>query len=219
MKTIAEGEVFERLVSVSEPYFISTPIPSRPGRLTKVVDFICVCGAKTTQPIYAVLKGSVKSCGCLFAEGKNGLRHGETGTPIHNVWGSMKQRCSNPNHPEFKHYGGRGISVCNEWNSSYESFRDWAIISGGYSSGLLIDRVNVNGNYEPVNCRFVDTKKSARNRTDTIYLTAFEETKSMVDWVDDSRCSVNYGALESRIRLGWDHESAISLPKHARCKR
>ncbi len=82
---------------------------------------------------------------------------------IYNVWRCMKQRCNNPNASGYKNYGGRGISVCNEWEKSSEAFYDWAL-ANGYAPGLQIDRIDNDGNYEPSNCRWVTPKENASNR-------------------------------------------------------
>ena len=74
----------------------------------------------------------------------------------------MRQRCNNPNRSDYKRYGGRGIKICDEWND-YNTFRDWAL-SNGYADNLSIDRIDVNGNYEPSNCRWVDAKTQAQNK-------------------------------------------------------
>lgn len=89
--------------------------------------------------------------------------HGETRSRLYFTWMNMKQRCSNPNKPFYQDYGGRGIRVCNEWLESYLEFRDWAIRSG-YDDTLQIDRIDVNGNYEPSNCRWVTTYQQSANR-------------------------------------------------------
>ena len=91
--------------------------------------------------------------------------HNKSNTKLYKVWNSMKQRCFNKNDKFYFCYGGRGITVCEEWINSFQSFYNWAI-NNGYQEKLSIDRRNVNGNYEPNNCRWVDNKTQQRNRRD-----------------------------------------------------
>ena len=88
---------------------------------------------------------------------------------LHSVWNTMKQRCSNPNSSGFKHYGGRGIKVCEEWRNSYASFKEWAILTG-YREGLTIERIDVDGNYSPDNCKWITMREQMINRRGTRYI-------------------------------------------------
>lgn len=121
----------------------------------------------------------------------------------------MKNRCNNPNDTAFEDYGGRGIKVCEEWNGShsYPNFREWAI-ENGYKEGLSIDRINVNGNYEPNNCRWVTQKVQMKNIRCNIPITYKGETNILSDWAEILNINVN--TLYSRIvTLGWDVEKAF----------
>lgn len=93
---------------------------------------------------------------------RHGLTKMKSNHPIYTVWKGMKERCSNPNSVAFKNYGGRGISVCDEWHFA-DAFVDWCL-ANGWESGLQLDRIDVNGNYEPSNCRFVTNIKNCHNR-------------------------------------------------------
>lgn len=129
---------------------------------TKIVDgmsywiSVCDCGNQFELP-WSHLR-SRKSCGCLAGE-----FHGLANTPIYYVWAAMRQRCNSKTHVAWEHYGGRGINVCKEWNESYVPFYNWAI-QNGYEKGLTIDRIDVNGNYEPSNCRWVTMKVQSSNK-------------------------------------------------------
>ncbi|WP_373894426.1 hypothetical protein [Virgibacillus sp. CBA3643] len=111
----------------------------------------------------------VHSCGCMRGKllSKANSTKRRNNTKLYKVYDSMKQRCLNHNNHAFKDYGGRGIKVCKEWLNSYESFYYWAI-QNGYKDELTIDRINVNGNYEPSNCRWVGWDVQYTNKRNTI---------------------------------------------------
>ena len=120
----------------------------------------CDCGNDHCVKAADLKSGHVFSCGCLPRDlcreiGKNGTRrktHGGTNTRLYRIWSNMKMRCLNPKNDNFPNYGGRGIKVCNEWRHDFKAFQAWAI-SHGYRDDLSIDRIDVNGNYCPENCK------------------------------------------------------------------
>lgn len=126
---------------------------------------VCECGNKTKVERSNLISGATKSCGCLQKEKtkQSNTTHGMSNTRLHKEWRGMKLRCQcNTNH-EYSYYGGRGIKVCKEWETSFETFMEWAL-SNGYQEDLTIDRIDVNKDYSPKNCRWVDKKIQARNR-------------------------------------------------------
>ena len=127
----------------------------------------CDCGNQKIISVDCLKRGTVKSCGCLHSEKWNEIikTHGLSNHPLYNVWCSMKRRCNNPKVERYSHYGGRGIKVCNEWENSFEVFYNWAV-NNGYKEGLSIDRIDVDGNYCPENCRWADNYTQSINRTD-----------------------------------------------------
>jgi hypothetical protein len=133
------------------------------------------------------------------------------GTRLYWIWHDMKRRCTNPNRNNYPAYGGRGITVCEEWQSSTQ-FCEWAV-ANGYNDTLTIERVDVNGHYCPANCTFIPKAQQSNNKQDTRYMTAFGETKSRREWSQDPRCRVSYTALKKRTYRGWDDENAISTPE------
>ena len=130
----------------------------------------CICGNIVEKQGKLLNNGFVKSCGCLRQEtrsmlGKNNVKHGMEGTRIYDIWAHMLYRCKNTNAKNYKDYGARGISVYKEWEQ-FESFCKWAMLNG-YQDDLSIDRIDVNGNYEPSNCRWATKLQQARNKRTT----------------------------------------------------
>lgn len=130
---------------------------------------ICDCGKETYVKVKDLRNGGTKSCGCLRDEkiAEVNKSHGESHTRLYNVWNGMRQRCKDPSHKSYKNYGGRGICFCDEWED-YTAFRDWAL-KNGYSKDAkygqcTLDRIDVNKNYSPDNCRWVDSKTQASNK-------------------------------------------------------
>ena len=138
--------------------------------------------------------------------------HGMSGTKIYTIWVSMKQRCYYKKHKNYNDYGGRGIIVCKEWRNNPMAFINWAM-QNGYKEGLTLDRIDYNGNYEPINCRFVTWTEQHNNTRANSYITAFGETKTIAQWARDKRCNVSYMTLVKRINYSkFSVEDAIKLP-------
>lgn len=173
---------------------------------------LCDCGKTVVAVRGNLLTGNTTSCGCYKKEidHKRFLKHGHAENPdrLYQKWLSMRNRCLNPNATGYENYGGRGIKVCLEWND-YINFRDWAI-ANGYVAGLTIDRIDVDGDYEPSNCRFTTMKEQNNNRRTTNLHTYNGKTQSEMKWAEEY--GISYGALKTRLEYGWDFEKALTTP-------
>ena len=151
-------------------------------------------------------------------EDNGNYKHGGKNTKLYEVWCSMKRRCNNKNAWAYKYYGAKGVRVCDEWQQDYSAFKKWAEESG-YNEGLTIDRVDVNGDYSPSNCRWVTMKEQANNQTTTTRIEYKGITKTLHEW---SEClGIHPTTLYHRIyKRGWSIEMAftekVSLNKHSR---
>jgi hypothetical protein len=125
---------------------------------------------------------------------------------LYEVWTTMKGRCENPNRQKYKDYGARGIKVCDEWHDA-EVFCKWAL-ENGYKEGLQIDRIDVNGNYEPSNCRWADAKTQANNRRDVKKYTYNGKTLSVSEWARE--VGKPRATIEGRLLRGWTIERALT---------
>ena len=168
------GQTFERLTVIGRGK------RSRSGEQL----WICKCSCGNSKEIRktSLTNGDTRSCGCIRRETRR--THGGKKTRLYSIWRSMKKRCTEPNCQAFPHYGGRGITICEEWISDFAEFRKWAH-ENGYENSLTIDRINNNGNYCPENCRWATRKEQQNNKRNTLYRTFQGTTKTVVDWMEE----------------------------------
>lgn len=142
----------------------------------------CDCGKEKTIQARHLKNGHTKSCGCFKVNKLNqfNAKHGKTNTRLFRIWCGMKNRCYRSNDINYKNYGAKGIVVCSEW-LDFENFYNWATYNG-YNNVLTIDRIDVNGNYEPSNCRWADRKTQNRNTTRNLNIKIGKEIKCLKDW-------------------------------------
>lgn len=139
---------------------------------------------------------------------RGNYKHGMRRTRIYNIWRSMRQRCSNSKCKNYKHYGGKGITVCPEWED-FQTFHKWAV-EHGYSDELTIDRIDVNGNYEPSNCRWVSYKIQANNKSDSKFIEVNGISHTIAEWGDIT--GIQKATIWARLNKGWSTERAITEP-------
>ena len=172
----------------------------------------CKCGNIKNVLQSNLVCGKSKSCGCISANKLSKLRqkHRKSNSKLYLIWSAIKRRCCNQNSKDFKNYGGRGIKVCKEWTNNFMNFYNWAI-ANGYKEGLEIDRIDVNGNYEPSNCRWATIKEQNNNRRNTRYV-IYKNKKYTITELSDLT-GVKRNLLYERIyKRGFSVEDAINLP-------
>ena len=177
----------------------------------------CECGKKTRVNISNLRNGHTKSCGC-YAQEQRYLRktrttHGKSYSRIYHIWQAMKQRVNGQHQKEV--YFDRGIRICEEW-LVFENFYKWAT-ENGYAMDLTIDRIDVNGNYEPSNCRWVDIKTQNRNKTTTNYITLNGVTKSMGEWHE--LLGIPFSTMVNRKNKGVPPELILTKGKLKSAKK
>lgn len=179
----------------------------------------CDCGNYSSCTSGNLKSGKILSCGCLKLQRllERSTTHNQRHTHLYEVWKGIRQRCNNPKHSSYHNYGGRGITICEEWDKSFQAFYDWSY-ANGYSTEnreneklkLTIDRIDNNGNYEPFNCRWVDRKTQSSNMRTTKLVTINGETKCISEW-----CRVfnlSRWTYATRIKSGLTPEQAITKP-------
>lgn len=183
--------------------------------------FKCDCGVVRPVVAMRVLKGRPRSCGCKNPVNKTAIRtaHGQSGTPEHKLWKSLRGRCDNPKNPRFEYYGGRGIKVCQGWRA----FPNFKADVGTRPSVLhSLDRVDNDGNYScgkcdeclangwPMNVRWATQKQQTRNRRVTQWVEYQGERRPLSDWCE--RLGIPFTRTDSRLTRGWSIQDAFTLP-------
>jgi len=170
----------------------------------------CQCGSER-----AVFQGSLvlhtsRSCGCLRREvsGSRTRTHGRSGTKIYMVWSDMLKRCNNPGHPSYKHYGGRGISVCERWRDIENFVSDM----GDPEEKRELDRIDNDGPYSPDNCRWATRSEQANNSRRNKWVSYQGETLTVTQWAE--RLNIEFHVLRWRLKHNWPIERALTEPLH-----
>lgn len=199
------GQKYEKLTIIDELQPIKTP--TRGNR--RIVLCRCDCGNTIETRLDYLRNGHRKSCGCLYRN-----QNGFGSTKICKVWRQMHDRCENVKNRAFQNYGGRGIKVCTEWSgkNGFENFRLWAI-SHGYKEGLTIDRIDVNGDYCPENCRWATVKQQNNNQRDNHKLTYDNQTHTIAEWSDIT--GISQSLILARInKLNYSVGEALGYVPH-----
>ena len=199
------GQVYGRLTVLSRAE------NSRCGRARWLCQ--CECGEQTTVQGCALSSGVTKSCGCLQREltAKRHTTHGLSQTPVYKVWKRMIQRCRNKRHKRYKDYGGRGIAVCERWQSSFENF---FADMGPRPEGLSLDRINNNKGYSPENCRWATPNQQTNNARSNRRIACRGISQTTAQWA--RMLGILRRTISWRHSRGWPAEQALGLVAHVR---
>lgn len=179
------------------------------GRSDIVCRCVCDCGKQVDVTTSHLKDGHTKSCGCLKHDTKAQLKHGMSHSKIDEIYKGMKARCYNKNSKAFPRYGGRGITICDEWLSDKKKFFEWAF-ENGYKDGLTIDRIDNDGMYEPSNCRWSTYKVQANNTSKNRRVKWNGESHSLAEWQDI--LGISQKTIGYRLRRGWTVADALTTP-------
>lgn len=205
---------FNPMTIIGQTYGRLTAISVIGSNGLKNLKCVCSCGGETLINSHSF--GRTKSCGCLKAESSartaifTNYRHGMSRSKVFAVWASMLQRCRDSKCKAFKNYGGRGIMVCEKWQTFEGFFEEM----GEPGKNQSIDRIDVNGNYSKENCRWTDRKTQSRNRRSNRTITFNGKTACISEWSENLGLSKTL--IRTRLNLGWPVEDVLSLKKYHR---
>lgn len=213
MRANLVGNIYGRLTVIDQ----SDDLVSRNGYHTVMWRCKCMCGNEVIVRGKCLTQGVTRSCGCFQREelAKRARKHGRQGTRLYAIWDSMRQRCNNPKHKSYNNYGGRGIRISPEWDD-YSIFQQWAT-QGGYDElaprgTYTLDRIDVDGDYCPSNCRWVNMRIQSNNKRDTIRLFYCGEYRTLSELAQMT--NIDYQTLWRRYSRG-EHVDDIARPVHS----
>ena len=199
------GDRYGRLVVIgsAEPY----RIPS--GKTYRQVLLRCDCGIECVKKLAQLRFGRIKSCGCLHRDllAQRNHRHGLTDSPEYSTWANMLTRCQNPNHKDWKLYGGKGVTVCPEWQSFDRFYTD---MGPKPQPGLTLDRIDSGLGYSPGNCRWATPRQQARNISTNRILTHEGQTMCSAEWAEQT--GINPRTISQRLARGWPVGRVLTTP-------
>lgn len=181
------------------------------GKRKNKIIWMCKCDCGGIIPVSgdSLKSGNTKSCGCYksYATANRNRTHNKSATRIYGIWHAMKQRCYYEKNVCYKDYGGRGISVCKEWLNDFQAFYDWAM-TNGYADDLTLDRIDVNGNYEPNNCKWSTQEEQATNKRNSRYIEYHGELKTLSEWSKITK--IDHKTISYRIEKGYPMDKVFA---------
>lgn len=171
--------------------------------------WLCQCDCGKQKIVYSsdLRSHNVKSCGCLLHKKISKIKSDNSTKRLHYIYYNIKQRCYNEKNPAYKYYGGKGITMCNEWLNDINTFCKWAI-EKGYSDNLTIERIDVNGNYEPDNCKWITKTQQGYNKNNSVLYTINNQTKCLSEWC--KIYDIDYHVVYKRLKRGNPIELALT---------
>lgn len=168
--------------------------------------FDCDCGAQKEARIKNVRSGKTTSCGCAFKEmmGSRNQKHGLSKCKSYRTWKDMRARCRNPNDTDFGLYGGRGISICERWDNFSLFYADM----GERPDGMTLDRIDVDGDYSPENCRWANAETQANNKRSNLKIEFGGETLTLQQWAN--KTGIKRETIAARLKSGWSVSDALN---------
>lgn len=176
---------------------------------TKIPLWKCKCDCGNERVIHSsnLRKGQI-SCGCFKKENPNRLKHGLKGTRIYDIWQSMKQRCCNSKSINYKDYGARGITICDEWLHDFQAFYNWSMLHG-YKDNLEIDRIDNDKGYIPENCCWTTREQQQNNKRNNHFIEYNGKKQTVSQW--SKELNIDYDKLLDRVnKLHWSIEKALT---------
>lgn len=166
----------------------------------------CICG--NIKQIRASKLNTQISCGCLKDSPKGNLIHGKYTSSEYSSWLCMKSRCLNTNDTNYSNYGGRGITICNEWINSFEQF--YKDLGKKPNNKYTLERIDTNGNYVKNNCKWSTRQNQSNNRRNTKFITYKNKTKPLTIWC--AELNIKPSTIRGRLRKGLSIEDAFETP-------
>ena len=175
---------------------------------------ICECGNQVIVPAHKLRGGEVKSCGCHHYDCNHRSKKAKNNPRLYNIYCGMKKRCNNPLYPMYPNYGGRGITICDEWDT-FDPFCEWALANGfdefAAKSECTIDRIDNSKGYSPDNCRWTSMLEQSNNKRNNRLLTFNGKTQTVAEW--SRECGFKSNVITQRLARGWSVEKTLSTPQ------
>lgn len=202
-KICISGQRYGRLIAIKAAGYIQFP-----SRKSITWECLCDCGGVVTATLSSLRSGNVSSCGCIIKEGSNRRTHGMSKTSEYHSWASMVSRCRAETNQDYPSYGGRGITVCDEWICSFERFI--ADMGMKPTPRHSIDRIDNSKGYFLDNCRWATPTQQSRNRRNNKVIEFNSETKTASEWAND--LGISFSTLMERLEK-WPVDIALTKPK------